>query len=551
MSVGRTSQAFTLAACLALGLAAHAGAAPTKAPPSLTPVAPDALTRALVRGDLSQAGYALERARSLVALRAVRREFGDVKRPDPHAGTPIFRDLLARLRSLSPSERSEAKAILSRPTDSFDQLEHHYAAGANVATSCEVARPLCFHWDENPLDRDAPAGADNNPATIPAWVSTTISQVDNVWNTEIGSYGYRQPLSDSDSSNDEASGDLDIYLADLGGDSAPLFGYCTSDDPDAFDEWAISAYCVLDDDFSPSQFGTGQTPQQFLQVTAAHEFFHAIQFAYDFFEDLALMEGTSMWMEGEVYPAVHDRINYLSRSALSNPGIPVDSGSDGFEYGAWLYWRFLTEKVFGGDRTPIREIWELADGAAGGPDEYSFQAAKHVLENRGEDFRQTFARFGWTNRLRDYSEGNLYPVAPSAAVYTFGLTRTTGWKTQKLRHLSTYYIRLRPGPNAPQTASLHLRFDLPSLGFGAAATVIRYRKDGQTTVTSVNLDSSGAGGLNSLFGRSNTKMVDVVLSSGSVRFNCPPKDFPLTIYSCGGNSKDEKRSFVWRARMTD
>ncbi|MEO8291197.1 MAG: MXAN_6640 family putative metalloprotease [Gaiellaceae bacterium] len=548
MKVGHTSKALALAAGLALSLAAHAGAAPAKAPPELTPAAPDALTRALARGGLDEAEYALERARSLVALAAVRREFGDVRKPDRRAGTLIFRDLLARLRFLSPSDRQEARAILSRPTDSSLPNEHRYESDAILAVTCDATRPLCFHWDERAANRDSPAGADGNPATVPAWVTTTMTVLANVWDTEIGSFGYRAPLADDDSANDEGDGNLDIYLADLGGDSSPLFGYCTSDDPDAFAEWAISAYCVLDDDYSQAQFGAGQTPQEFLEVTAAHEFFHASQFAYDFFEDLALMEGTAMWMEGEVYPAVQDRINYLNRSALSNPGTPVDSGGGGFEYGAWLYWRFLSEKVFA-DRTPIREIWERADGAAGGLDEYSFEAAKNVLTAHGENFRQAFARFGWTNRLRDYSEGSLYPVAPSAAIYTFGLTRTTGWKSAKMRHLTTRFFRFRPGPNAPQTAMLHLSFDLPSLSYGAAATVILYRKDGTTTVRPVNLGPSGGGGHNVSFGRSTVKRVDLVLTSGSVRFNCPPKDFPFTIYSCGGSSKDENRSYVWRATM--
>jgi hypothetical protein len=47
---------------------------------------------------------------------------------------------------------------------------------------------------------------------------------------------------------------------------------------------------VLDDDYSTSQFP--DPPLVSLDVTAAHEFFHAVQFAYDYFEDSWLMEGT-------------------------------------------------------------------------------------------------------------------------------------------------------------------------------------------------------------------------------------------------------------------
>jgi hypothetical protein len=37
-----------------------------------------------------------------------------------------------------------------------------------------------------------------------------------------------------------------------------------------------------------------------LKVTAAHEFFHAVQFAYDIGEDGWLMESTATWMEEHV-----------------------------------------------------------------------------------------------------------------------------------------------------------------------------------------------------------------------------------------------------------
>ena len=51
----------------------------------------------------------------------------------------------------------------------------------------------------------------------------------------------------------------------------------------------FSAYCVLDNDFSAAEFGYPD-PTLPLRVTAAHEFFHAIQFAYDLYED-ALADG--------------------------------------------------------------------------------------------------------------------------------------------------------------------------------------------------------------------------------------------------------------------
>jgi hypothetical protein len=535
-------------------LAAPATAAPRPLPPP-TPVADDALTRALANGTLTESQYTLERARSLFALGRVRAEFGDVSRADPRDATLILRDLLVSARFLSGSERAEAKAILARPdgAPTFNG-EPSWDFDAIPASLCEGGRPLCFHWDENPTNSDAPPGADGDVNTTPAQITKTMAVLDNVWDTEVTGLGFRQPLDDSSTTlNDGGGSQLDIYLADLG--RYGLFGYCTSDDPHAFAfsaPWAVSAYCVLDDDYSQSQFGFGQTPDEFLQVTAAHEFFHAVQFTYDWFEDLAFMEGTAMWMEGEVYPNVIDRINYLDRSALEHPSVPLDTGANGYEYGSWLFWRYLTEKVFAGDPTIIREIWERADGSASAAfgDEYSFQAVKRAVAAHGHSFRDVFAGFGVTNDLRDYSEAGLgYPVAPLAAAFNLGSRRhSTGWRAPHLRHLSTRFYRLRPHGVAP-VAKLRVRVDLSWSGTNPAATLVVYPKGGPPRVRMIALAPNGEGHRVVDFGRGQVRKVDLVLSNGSLRFSCPPKDFPETLYSCGGTSLDDHRAFRFRARV--
>jgi len=537
--------------------AAPASAAPRPLPP-LTPVKHDALSRALEQNRLTESQYALERARSLFTLGRVRAEFGHVARANPHAATFILRDLLARTRFLSGSEHAEAKAILSRPDGAPTFIgEPTWDFDAAPTSFCEGGgRPLCFHWDDNPMNRDSPPAADTNPANgIPDQIDRTIEVLDNVWNTETAGLGYREPLDDSATTlNDGGGPQLDIYIADIGG--IGLFGYCTSDDPHAYEfsaPWAVSAYCVLDDDYRQAQYGIGQTSLEYLQVTAAHEFFHAVQFAYDWFEDYALMEGSAMWMEGQVYPDVIDRINYLGRSALARPGVPLDTGAGGFEYGAWLFWRFLTEKVFSGDPTIIREIWERADG---GPspvfgDLYSFQAVRRALASHGLDFRSTFAQFGWTNELRDYAEADLgYPVAPVASTFNFGpFLHSTGWEAPRLAHLSTRFYRFRPR-GVGSLAKLHLGVDLPGPATNPAATAIVYAKGGPKEIHPIGLGGHGNGHVTVEFGSSEVWKVDLVLSNGSLRFDCAPKDFPSTAYSCGGFSKDDGRAYRFRARVS-
>ena len=196
------------------------------------------------------------RAGSL-AVRAgrVRREFGDVERANPRDATPILRDLVARYRLLSHADRTTARGLLARPTDSSDSSEHHYRSGATLGKLCDSTRPLCVHWDEKTNHRDAPPGADNNAATIPADVQATLDTFAGVYDLEVDTYGYLAPLPDGASTPDDGGDDrTDIYLADLGGDVNPFFGYCTTDDPNAFDldypYYDVSAYCVVDEDFA-------------------------------------------------------------------------------------------------------------------------------------------------------------------------------------------------------------------------------------------------------------------------------------------------------------
>ncbi len=62
-----------------------------------------------------------------------------------------------------------------------------------------------------------------------------------------------------------------------------------------------------------------------LRATAAHEFFHAVQFAYDSSEDAWLTEGTAVWMEDRVADDVNANRRWLRSSPLVHPWVPVDS----------------------------------------------------------------------------------------------------------------------------------------------------------------------------------------------------------------------------------
>ena len=172
----------------------------------------------------------------------------------------------------------------------------------------------------------------------------------------------------------------------------------------------------MDDDFSTAQLGSSGGLGG-LRATAAHEFFHAVQYAYDSSEDAWLTEGTAVWMEDEVADDVDANRRWLRSSALEHPWVPVDSSRGLNEYGAWIFWRFLTESAGGQGgrlRRSIRRVWELAADGPGDPNLFSAQALQQVLGSYHRSLAGALATFGAWNLAPAafYQEGAAYPHAP-------------------------------------------------------------------------------------------------------------------------------------------
>ena len=554
---GSTVKGLGLAGSLLAILLATAGPAaaqeaePTKLPAPVV-VADDDLTAALESGELSDAEYALERARSIFRLARVRREYGDVERPAPHDATLILRDLAVRLHELTGTDRGAAKRILARPPQGASPGlpgDGWAADEADLSPSC--GENVCLHWVDEPGDPDRPAPEDTNPANgIPDWVDLTILTWENVWLHEIDLLGYRAPMSDLDSPDTGGSLQLDVYLEDLG--SSRVFGYCTSDSPAANDPdvYAVSAYCVIDNDFE--EFGSAHTPQEFLEVTSAHEFHHASQFAYDWLDDYWLLEGTATNMEETVYPAIDDNISFLRLwSPFNRPSSPLDRAAGNSEYGSWIFWRFLEEKV-AGDPDILRKIWERADAAVPGtsPDDYSLLAVRKELASRGLVFADVFADFGVANRLRDYDDAAMagYPTPPRTRTYTVGRRqRDSGWRSWRINHLSTRYFAFQPARSVGRNARLRVALKLPANG--ARATLIVVDTDGSTVERRLQRNAKGFARSSVRFGRGDVRRVELVLSNGSTRLaSCWTSPGPPS-YSCLGVPLDDRRLFALRGRL--
>lgn len=521
-----------------------------KAAPALATVERDALSRALARGAIDEATYALERARSLFDLAGVRERYGAVRRADPRGATLILRDLVARFADLSAGQRREARAILARPTDGGSDP---FGDGYTVVEATPLCSTNgCVHYVTS--TGDAPALTDLNLNGIPDYVESARDTLEQVWATEVTAYGYRAPKSDLTSVNNGGNALIDVYVTELGDQG--LYGYCTTDDPNAFSGlylyYDFSAYCVVDNNYDPAQFPPpAANGIAGLQVTMAHEFFHAVQYAYDALEDTWFMESTSTWMEDEVYDAVNDNWQYFPASPLETPDVPLDYNGGFNVYGDWIFPRYVSESSPAHQAT-IRRAWEFADASALGSDQYSLRAYASAIAEAapGTKFRWVFADFAMYNNVPDafYEEGVDYPIPPPERI--FKVTKANGGTNgvDFLDHLTSRYYWFRPARGVQDGAKLWVYMDGPGYATGPEASVVVFYTNGNVKFFPLSVNKKGAAEIVVPFGRSKISEVDLVMTNASMRKiggDCWVD--PNWDYACAAYPADDGRMYEYWA----
>ncbi|MEN8674920.1 MXAN_6640 family putative metalloprotease [Nocardioides sp.] len=527
-------------ACLSgLSSGASAGAADPAAPgfgrvdPSTAPTAVTSLKQAPTTPDRKAAVDALAAVRAIFAPKSPSQARASLEAGGVEA-TMALRDLALRAKSLSASDQESARDYFDRPATSDDPV-------CNADVCVHVAAKVD---PEDSQDASGAAGANG----IPDYVDTVLRTVGHVHDKYLRA-GYREPLPD-----DELGGDdrFDIYLKNVGKEG--LYGFCGSDDDsDEYDRWA---YCVLDNNYS--EFSG--TPLENLQVTAAHEYFHATQYAYDMAEDKWFLEATATWAEDEVYDGVDDNVQYLKTSPLTAPFLPLDSfistgNFANFHYGTWSFFRFLTEKyraTKGGMPVLMLDLMKKVDGSAAGPDQYSWQAVQSVLAKKRTTAAKQFLAFSVANRdpRRSYDEGkaNKYPVGPLAGSVKLTRKRSrTNQATVRTEHLSSATYRITPRRLTSRRTKLEVSLDMAPRKRGSMAAVTMFPQKGKARSSTVDLDRRGDGTARVAFSSRKVRYVEVTLANTSGRFaQCFEQYTP---FSCYGLPKDDRQKQRISARV--
>jgi hypothetical protein len=402
---------------------------------------------------------------------------------------------VTRVLALAPADRRHAAAILARPTDHPDVYGQTY----RVKAKRECAGHICIHWV--PTTRDAPPGR--------KWVDKQLRMLNHVWDVEVKKLGYRRPISDGNRGGG-GSGKFDVYLKELYHQG--LYGLTVAEQRTSSNRRLYSSYLVIDNDFKRSQFHAD--PMQVARVTAAHEFFHAIQFGYDAGEDPWLMEATATWMEDQFDDSSNDNRQYLPWSQLHEPATPLDTFTDGgFEqYGNWVFFEYLSEHY---GRGIIRSIWKHAAAFGRAGHHFSAEAIHSALHRHG----------GMTTVFGTYTRSA--PEAP--------------WATYAVQHLASVNLKAVPGTDlSGHRWRLRIKVDGPRRGTSPAVVVLVRRTHHPMTRSLVPLTRQGRGKLSVPFSRSGTVQVTVTLVNASTRFSCHTNGG----YSCDGTPKAPHPSFA-------
>lgn len=366
--------------------------------------------------------------------------------------TPIIYYALKNSELLWPENR----LILYRP-DNPSFLRYYSPDALLDLTYNTPEGHFKIHYSES--GKDAVFGSDGNTSTIPDYVIKFGSYFEKAWDYETNPnmLGYKPPPPDGNNGGDNR---FDIYIMDIS-----YYGYTDIDDNGHPYIVVNKDYTFYKGNFDPEGYRFGN-----MKVTAAHEFFHAIQYFYDDWNDGCLWweENTAVWMEDEVFDLVDDYLRYIP-DRLLNMDIPLDDErSPNSLYGGVIWAKFLSE-TYG--KNIIRHIFErlyldasLAKDAIG-----------YTLQNYNSNWSEALKQFCLKNLTLDYEEGNKYLFYSTADTFTDIIHNKissadieTGYSALGLnnKHLSCKYFKF-----IAETPVESIRINLTSQGIISPITL--------------------------------------------------------------------------------
>jgi hypothetical protein len=268
----------------------------------------------------------------------------------------------------------------SRPTDPGGGID----GNQHLLPKLYGTEHFLFHFT-NGTDGGNPVDAvnitDTNTNGVPDFIESSGTIFEEVWTIELGIKGFPTPPSDINELNDtnqrNPDGRYDIFIYNM-----IYYGYAY---PEQYPSFPSYSFIAIKNEFKGYTKGLNA-----VRVLAAHEFFHAIQFcydyAYDYAEKLWWMETTATYMEDEVYPDVNDNYRYLAGwfNHCDDYGLTSDEEGSQQKFGNFIFAKRLSEDF---SDEIIKEVWTEMESTDG------LSAINDVLITKNSTLLDEFSKF--------------------------------------------------------------------------------------------------------------------------------------------------------------
>ena len=305
-----------------------------------------------------------------------RQSMAELRSTAGHTSTPIILQIIRDWDQFKPETQAALAQALDRPSNTY--------------TFDSPGGFFKVHYDVT--GTHAVSTVDDNSNGVPDYIERIASYCDSSL-AKHRELGFLDPPADGGLGGDDK---YDVYIRNI-----TDYGYTTPEAPGPEPWTDYTSFLVMDNSyygFPPNDDPEGQVAGS-AKATAAHEFHHAIQFAYDVSEQLWFMELDATCMEDIVFDQTNDNYNYLPWF-MGDPEETLMMNDGTHKYASFIYGLYLTQRF---DTSLDVALWE---GARYGE---IFQTLADTLEARyGVDRDSSFVEFTYWNFITSSRDDGLH-----------------------------------------------------------------------------------------------------------------------------------------------
>lgn len=343
----------------------------------------EAIDQAASSGAITKGERLIYRLQAVMVPENLPAEFKSEPQALLKCGTSIVEEVISNWGALTPEQQTLAASYFARPS--------------TESTYVSPSGQFIIHY--NVTGSEAVPLTDDDNSLIPDYVERLGLYADSCRSYYHSGLGYLPVPPDGD-------GLYDIYLLRIGAYGLTVregVGDSSWNDYSSY----IQIHCNFDG------FPNNDDPEGRVvgaqKVTCAHEYYHAVQLAYDGLEDIWWMECSATFFEEVSYPEVNDNYNYLGYF-YNYPDTSLTVSTGLHMYGSFVWPQFLTKK-FG--LNVQKSIWEYCRF------HNSLTAIDSALAQVGSRMKPAFAEFAAWNYFTGYrhdtpflDSGAGYPLVP-------------------------------------------------------------------------------------------------------------------------------------------